>query len=93
MKAPTIQSGKYRIRYRQISFVERFFFIDIKKDSGRWDHEFMKFKAFHLHGYSDIPLQEIFGFLPIHINGKLYTKLVTFMNEVVKYDRYLDDKE
>ena len=98
MKAPTIQSGKYRIRYRQIPYVERFFFVDIKKDSGEWDKDFMRIKAFHSHGY-DLPFQEIFGFFQIayvvnwNIDSKLYFKIIAFMNKVAQYDKYLDDKE
>lgn len=96
MEPPTIQCGDYRIRYRQIPYVARFFFVDIKKDSGKWDKGFMKMCSFH-HLY-DIPLWKVFGFLQTeYISGhnftsKTYTRLVAFMNEVALYDRYLDNK-
>lgn len=97
MKPPTIQSGKYRIRYRQVPYVGRFFFVDIQKDSGQWDMEFMKIHSFH-HKY-DLPLQEVFGFFQTtfvvnwNIDGELYARLVEFMNKVAQYDNYMDGKE
>lgn len=97
MRPPTAQFGDYRIRYRQVPYVERFFFVDIKrKDNGKWDKEFMKICSFQ--DKYTIPLWKVFGFLQsefiVHHNftSKTYTRLVAFMNKVKRYDSYLDGK-
>lgn len=97
MKPPTIQSGEYRIRYRQIPYVGRFFFIDIIDRFGKWDKNFMKICSFH--DFYDLSLQQVFGvFLKLHlfnwnIESKLYSRLTAFMNKVKDYDYYLDKQE
>lgn len=97
MRPPTIQSGRYRVRYRQVPYVERFFFVDIKKDSGKWDMEFMKICS--IHRKYDLPLQNIFGFFQTvrnanwNIDDELYKRLGVFMDKVAKYDNYLDNKD
>ena len=105
MRAPTAifktQNGyKFRIRYRQITYVERFFFVDIKHPDNSciktWQKEVIKIKAFHLLNYNLLP-QQIFGFLltPMLVNwnmsNKVYRQIDAFLHRVNEYDNYLDN--
>jgi len=97
VKPPTIQFGKYRIRYRQLPYLSRFFLVDIKNDSGKWNKCFVQIQPFHM--ISDIPMREAFGFIQHEFIGgynftcEVYERLVSFMNKVTQYDKYLDAME
>lgn len=99
MRPPTIIFGRYRIRYREIpnmNCLHRFFLVDIKRDNGQWDNEFIKIDDFHR--TYDMHFRYVFGFLQsefvigYNLTGKTYTRLESFMDKVSQYDDYLDDK-
>lgn len=95
MKPPTIRFGEYRIRYRQVPYVERFFFVDILDRFGKWV-EFSRIISFQ--GKHDVPLWHPFGFLQSafmcnnNFTPRTYKRLVAFMNKVKQYDDYLDEQ-
>lgn len=96
MRAPTIKIRNFRIRYRQIPYVERFFFVDIRrKDYGCpsklvWDKNFMKIVAFHEKFQThECPLRWVFGFVVLLSEQNRLNK---FMDKVKEYDNYLDEE-
>lgn len=93
MRPPTIILGnvngyKFRIRYRQVPYVNRFFFVDIYNRYGNWDKEFMKIEGWH--SSYELPSHCVFGFLISDVDRK---KFARFLEKVRKYDDYLDKKD
>lgn len=89
MRAPTVQFGKFRIRYRQIPYMERFFFVDVKSTYGsQWNKEIMKIKPSCI-GFHCISINSCFSFVTLAEADRLNK----FMDKVDEYDKYLDGKD
>lgn len=93
MRAPTVVLGninghKFRIRYRQVPYINRFFFVDIYNQFGNWHKEFMKIEGWH--DCYKLPSHCVFGFLISDLDKKRFDK---FLDRVKKYDDYLDNKD
>ncbi len=95
MRPPTmivksLDGFKFRIRYRQVPFIDRYFFVDISYPDGhylckhsRWRKEYMKIRKFP----GELPDYYMFGFLVLTSQRQ---KLDDFMKKVEEYDKYLD---
>jgi len=90
MRAPTIRFGRYRIRYRQVPYVDRYFFVDIlRSPSGkRWSKDEIRIRGFHR--LYDIAVCKLFWFVVLETDHK---RLDDFMEKVKLYDDYLDKSE
>jgi len=90
MRPPTIKIGKFRIRYRQVPYVNRFFFVDYQRpDYGCpcklvWDKNLMKIQDFRV---DKIEPYQIFGFVE---SPQDRNRLYNFLDKVKEYDKYLD---
>jgi hypothetical protein len=98
MRPPTIifksmDGYSFRIRYRQVLYVNRFFFVDIaypkghylREHSNKWRKEYMKIKKFP----ESIPMYYAFGFLTLISERR---RLDCFVEKVREYDNYLDER-
>jgi hypothetical protein len=94
MKPPTmilksINGYYFRIRYRQIPYIDRYFFVDIKYPDGYyikgWQNEIMKIKKLP----NDVPHNYMFGFIVL---CSQQIKLKEFIRKIDRYDDYLDNQ-
>jgi len=83
----SINGYKFRIRYRQVPYVDRFFFVDIKYPDAShlkgWKKEYMKIHKLP----EDMPIRYYFGFITL---SSQVIRLKSFMDKVAAYDNYLD---
>jgi hypothetical protein len=84
MKPPNMVCGKYEVRYRQIPYEDRYFFI-YHKGHTRKINELARIRRLCVN--SDI---DVFWFLKEPVEHEIGYR---FLERVKKYDKYLDSKD
>jgi len=83
MRAPTIIFGRYRIRYRQVTHIKRYFFVDFLDEWGGWWKDIVRLSEY-------IKNEELLQWFKFLTTEKDLKRFDIFMDKVRKYDNYLD---